>query len=158
LLGDRHGAHTQPPEGLPEYYRQNVIGGQGSFLMVIQDFTSFGEAITNKLVNEIAARDADAGGGALRPVLTMSPDVDASLSCEADAGELRARARSPAPAQRSWADHRTNIALVGHQTRVTLDSQRFHQTSRGRVETIGAAQHFGADVPTDRLDRCRRRM
>jgi hypothetical protein len=51
-------AHTQPPEGLPEYYPQNVIGGPGSFLMVIQDFSSFGEAITNKLVNEIAARDA----------------------------------------------------------------------------------------------------
>jgi hypothetical protein len=51
-------AHTQPPEGLPEYYRQNVIGGQGAFLMVIQNFSTFGEAITNKLVNEIAARDA----------------------------------------------------------------------------------------------------
>jgi hypothetical protein len=48
-------AHTQPPEGLPEYYRQNVVGGPGSFLLVVQDFTSFGEAITNKLVNEIAA-------------------------------------------------------------------------------------------------------
>jgi hypothetical protein len=48
-------AHTQPPEGLPEYYRQNVIGGTGAFLMVVQDFNSFGEAITNKLVNEIAA-------------------------------------------------------------------------------------------------------
>ena len=48
-------AHTQPPEGLPEYYRQNVIGGPGSFLLVVQDFNSFGEASTNKLVNEIAA-------------------------------------------------------------------------------------------------------
>ncbi|HEV2549526.1 MAG TPA: DUF1194 domain-containing protein [Stellaceae bacterium] len=48
-------AHTQPPEGLPEYYRQNVIGGPGSFLLVVQDFHSFGEAITNKLVTEIAA-------------------------------------------------------------------------------------------------------
>jgi Protein of unknown function (DUF1194) len=48
-------AHTQPPEGLPEYYRQNVIGGPGSFLLVVQDFNSFGQAITNKLVTEIAA-------------------------------------------------------------------------------------------------------
>jgi Protein of unknown function (DUF1194) len=48
-------AHTQPPEGLPEYYRQNVVGGPGSFLLVVRDFSSFGEAITNKLVNEIAA-------------------------------------------------------------------------------------------------------
>jgi Protein of unknown function (DUF1194) len=47
-------AHTQPPEGLPEYYRRNVVGGPGSFLLVVQDFSSFGQAITNKLVNEIA--------------------------------------------------------------------------------------------------------
>jgi hypothetical protein len=48
-------AHTQPPEGLPEYYKQNVIGGPGGFLLVVQDFNSFGEAITNKLISEIAA-------------------------------------------------------------------------------------------------------
>jgi hypothetical protein len=48
-------AHTQPPEGLPEYYRQNVVGGPGSFLLTVRDFSSFGEAITNKLVSEIAA-------------------------------------------------------------------------------------------------------
>ncbi len=47
-------AHTQPPEGLPAYYQQNVVGGPGGFLLVVQDFKSFGEAITNKLVNEIA--------------------------------------------------------------------------------------------------------
>jgi hypothetical protein len=51
-------AHTQPPEGLPEYYRRNVIGGPGAFLMVVQDFNSFGEAIANKLVSEIAAAPA----------------------------------------------------------------------------------------------------
>ena len=48
-------AHTQPPGGLPLYYQQNVIGGPASFLLVIEDFNSFGEAIVNKLVGEIAA-------------------------------------------------------------------------------------------------------
>jgi hypothetical protein len=47
--------HTQPPGGLPEWYRQNVIGGPGSFLRVIEDFRSFADAMTNKLVNEIVA-------------------------------------------------------------------------------------------------------
>jgi hypothetical protein len=47
-------AHTQPPEGLPEYYRRNITGGPGSFLLVVQDFTTFGEAMVDKLVNEIA--------------------------------------------------------------------------------------------------------
>jgi hypothetical protein len=47
-------AHTQPPEGLPTYYKNNVTGGPGAFLLVVQDFTTFGEAMTNKLLTEIA--------------------------------------------------------------------------------------------------------
>jgi hypothetical protein len=50
-------AHTQPPEGLGEYYRRNVTGGPGSFVITIEDFSTFSEAIVNKLVNEIAAAD-----------------------------------------------------------------------------------------------------
>ena len=46
--------HTQPPGGLPEYYRQNVIGGPGSFLLVVENFKSFADAMSNKLVTEIA--------------------------------------------------------------------------------------------------------
>jgi hypothetical protein len=48
-------SHVQPPEGLPEYYRRNVIGGPGSFLIVVEDFGSFAEGITKKLIAEIAA-------------------------------------------------------------------------------------------------------
>lgn len=48
-------AHTQPPGGLPNYYRQNVIGGAAAFLVEIKDFDSFGGAIVSKLVGEIAA-------------------------------------------------------------------------------------------------------
>ena len=47
--------HTQPPGGLPEWYRQNVIGGPGAFLRVVEDFRSIADAMTNKLVSEIAA-------------------------------------------------------------------------------------------------------
>jgi hypothetical protein len=47
--------HTQPPGGLPEWYRQNVVGGPGAFLRVVEDFHSFADAMTNKLVSEIAA-------------------------------------------------------------------------------------------------------
>jgi hypothetical protein len=50
--------HTQPPGGLPEWYRQNVIGGPGAFLRVVEDFHSFADAMTNKLVSEIAALPA----------------------------------------------------------------------------------------------------
>jgi hypothetical protein len=59
IINDRpnpgYAFHTQPPGGLPEWYRQNVIGGPGAFLRVIDDFHSFADAITNKLVSEIAA-------------------------------------------------------------------------------------------------------
>ena len=49
-------AHVQPPGGLPNYYHENVTGGPGSFVLEIRDFRSFGEAMTRKLVAEIAAR------------------------------------------------------------------------------------------------------
>jgi hypothetical protein len=46
--------HTQPPGGLPKYYSENVIGGPGGFLITVEDFHSFADAITRKLVAEIA--------------------------------------------------------------------------------------------------------
>jgi Protein of unknown function (DUF1194) len=48
-----YSAHTQPPGGLPLYYRQNVIGGPNAFLLVVQDFNSFADAMANKLAKEI---------------------------------------------------------------------------------------------------------
>ncbi len=51
-------AHVQPPGGLTEWYRQNVIGGPGSFVVEVREFATFGEAMTRKLINEIAALPA----------------------------------------------------------------------------------------------------
>jgi hypothetical protein len=51
-------AHVQPPGGLDNYYRQNVTGGIGSFVVSVHDFQIFGEAMTKKLVNEIASLDS----------------------------------------------------------------------------------------------------
>lgn len=48
-------AHVQPPGGLTDWYRQNVIGGPGAFVVETREFAAFGEAITRKLINEIAA-------------------------------------------------------------------------------------------------------
>jgi hypothetical protein len=47
-------AHVQPPGGLGNWYRDNVIGGPGSFVKEVHDFQAFGEALTDKLINEIA--------------------------------------------------------------------------------------------------------
>jgi hypothetical protein len=46
--------HTNPPGGLAKYYRDNVVGGPGAFVMTAEDFKSFGNALINKLVAEIA--------------------------------------------------------------------------------------------------------
>lgn len=46
--------HTNPPGGLGKYYKDNVTGGAGSFVMIAENFNSFGMAILNKLIAEIA--------------------------------------------------------------------------------------------------------
>ncbi len=48
-------AHVQPPGGLTEWYRQNVIGGPGAFVVEVREFQAFGESMTRKLINEIAS-------------------------------------------------------------------------------------------------------
>src|SRR5215470_11580873 len=46
--------HTNPPGGLEKYYRDNVIGGPGAFVLVAKDFNSFGNLLIKKLIAEIA--------------------------------------------------------------------------------------------------------
>jgi Protein of unknown function (DUF1194) len=47
--------HTNPPGGLPNYYRDNVIGGPSAFVMVAENHLSFGQALIRKLIAEIAS-------------------------------------------------------------------------------------------------------
>jgi hypothetical protein len=41
---------------LEAYYKKSVIVGQGSFVMVAKSYDDFGEAVQNKLVQEIAGK------------------------------------------------------------------------------------------------------
>jgi Protein of unknown function (DUF1194) len=50
--------HTNPPGGLDNYYRNNVIGGPGAFVLAAQNFNSFGEAIIKKMIAEVAEAEA----------------------------------------------------------------------------------------------------
>jgi len=59
-----YSAHTNPPGGLANYYRRNVIGGPGAFVVVAENFNSFGNAIIKKLIMEIA-----------QPVLQQPPST-----------------------------------------------------------------------------------
>jgi hypothetical protein len=58
--------HTQPPGGLPKYFEENVIGGPGAFLLQVENFDTFAEAITRKLVTEIAGTPPASGYAGLR--------------------------------------------------------------------------------------------
>lgn len=46
--------HTNPPGGLASYYKTNVIGGPNAFVMVAENFKSFGQAIIKKMIAEVA--------------------------------------------------------------------------------------------------------
>jgi hypothetical protein len=46
--------HTNPPGGLESYYRNNVIGGPGAFVLAAENFNSFGHAIIKKMIAEVA--------------------------------------------------------------------------------------------------------
>jgi hypothetical protein len=46
--------HTNPPGRLANYYRNNVIGGPGAFVMVAKNINSFGNITVKKLIAEIA--------------------------------------------------------------------------------------------------------
>jgi hypothetical protein len=59
--------HTQPPGGLPNYYKENVIGGTGAFLLVVENFETFADSMTRKLVSEIAGLPARDNHAALNP-------------------------------------------------------------------------------------------
>ena len=62
ILSDRPMAwnpeHTNPPGGLADYYRKNVVGGPGAFVVIAEDFNSFGQAIVKKLIAEIAVLES----------------------------------------------------------------------------------------------------
>ena len=49
-----YSSHTNPPGGLANYYRNNVIGGPGAFVMVAENFNSFGNVLVKKLITELA--------------------------------------------------------------------------------------------------------
>jgi hypothetical protein len=46
--------HTNPPGGLANYYRNNVIGGPTAFVRVAKDFNAFGDAIIEKMIAEVS--------------------------------------------------------------------------------------------------------
>ncbi|MCC6719921.1 MAG: DUF1194 domain-containing protein [Acetobacteraceae bacterium] len=59
IVNDRPNFGRMPTQELEPYYRERVIGGEGAFLVVADDFDRFGTAIRRKLVTEIAGLGSD---------------------------------------------------------------------------------------------------
>jgi hypothetical protein len=54
IVNDRPTYGRGPQMPLDQYYRDSVVGGTGAFLVVAEDFNSFGVAVRRKLIREIA--------------------------------------------------------------------------------------------------------
>lgn len=62
IINDRPTFGRRPPIPLDQYYRESVIGGTGAFMIVAEDFESFGVAVKRKLIREIAGLDGPIRG------------------------------------------------------------------------------------------------
>jgi len=54
LTDEQFSSSPEHTGGLEKYYRDNVIGGPGAFVLVAKDFNSFGNLLIKKLIAEIA--------------------------------------------------------------------------------------------------------
>ena len=89
--------HTNPPGGLDNYYRNNVVGGPGAFVMVAQNFNSFGQAIIAKMIAEVSQADESKRLAGRRALSGRRPTAGRNCS---NTTILCARARTPRPRKR----------------------------------------------------------
>ena len=81
IMSEQLNFHTNPPGGLDAYYRNNVIGGPGAFVLVAENFNSFGQAIVKKMIAEVAESDAP-------PPLPAAKAADTGLTVRAHFGAI----------------------------------------------------------------------
>lgn len=58
VINDRMNFYRPPEYDLDVYYRDNVIGGPGAFLVIAESFDAFTGAVLSKLIREIAGDTA----------------------------------------------------------------------------------------------------
>ena len=112
ILSDRpmpwNPEHTNPPGGLEKYYRDNVIGGPGAFVMVARGFQSFGQAIVKKMIAEIADVAVAAAGDRTLSRGGSRADCAPSLIAAADTSATdNGRVPAHQQARRSTSEGRT---------------------------------------------------
>jgi hypothetical protein len=55
IINDRPNPFSRPEPKLDDYYKENVVGGSGAFVVIAEDFSAFSSAILSKLIKEVAA-------------------------------------------------------------------------------------------------------
>lgn len=73
IVNDRWTGNFPPPKDLDLYYEKNVVGGPDAFVMVAENFQTFGRAILNKLIKEIAALPDPPSGARFGPTRKAGP-------------------------------------------------------------------------------------
>jgi hypothetical protein len=79
IINSRAGPGTPPPPDLDAYYKECVIGGAGAFIVVADGFEKFAEAITRKLILEIAGLAPEARPDQFAPEAREDPYVRAQF-------------------------------------------------------------------------------
>ena len=81
ILSDRpvpwNAEHTNPPGGLEKYYRDNVIGGPGAFVLVAENFKSF----RPRHHQEDDRGDRNAQAGPARPGAVTTANLGQKAAC-----------------------------------------------------------------------------
>src|SRR5271170_7866662 len=54
IVNDRPNPFSRPEPKLDDYYRENVVGGTGAFVVIAENFASFSSAVLSKLIQEFA--------------------------------------------------------------------------------------------------------
>ncbi len=62
VMNKRPAWQEAAPADLDKYYAENVVGGPGSFSLVVKDIHDFGNAVLRKLMLEIAGRQERSAG------------------------------------------------------------------------------------------------
>jgi hypothetical protein len=57
VMNQRPPWRESAPPDLDKYYTENVVGGPGSFSLVVRDLKDFGDAVVRKMILEIAGRE-----------------------------------------------------------------------------------------------------
>jgi hypothetical protein len=75
IINDNPNPFSRPEPKLDDYYRENVIGGVGAFVIVAEDFQSFAHAIMSKLIKEISQLECRVQVVSLREAVTVIPET-----------------------------------------------------------------------------------